>query len=62
MAFLFRHYGFIATKHFFRFFSLSILSVPDDGYSRYACCTLNLISTFLISIAVIGDGVLGNTI
>ena len=26
--------------------NLSILSVPDEGYSRNALCTLNLISTF----------------
>jgi hypothetical protein len=28
--------------------NLSILSVPDEGYSRNACCALNLISTFLL--------------
>ena len=30
------------------FSKLSILSVPDEGYSRNASCTLNLISTFLL--------------
>ena len=28
---------------------LSILSVPDEGYSRNVLCTLNLISTFLLA-------------
>ena len=28
--------------------NLSILSVPDEGYSRNASCALNLISTFLL--------------
>ena len=27
---------------------LSILSIPGEGYSRHASCTLNLISTFLL--------------
>jgi hypothetical protein len=27
--------------------NILILSVPDEGYSRNAWCTLNLISTFL---------------
>jgi len=26
--------------------NLSVLSVPGEGYSRYALCALNLISTF----------------
>jgi hypothetical protein len=30
--------------------NLSILSVPDEGYSRNASCTLNLIFTFLSNI------------
>jgi hypothetical protein len=28
---------------------VSILSVPDKGYSRNASCVLNLISTFLLA-------------
>jgi len=27
---------------------ISILSVPDEGYSRNESCALNLISTFLL--------------
>jgi hypothetical protein len=40
---------FIAPKHFFIiwFSNISILSVPDEGYSRKASYALNLISTFL---------------
>jgi len=30
--------------------NLSILSVPDEGYSRKMFCALNLISTFLLLI------------
>jgi len=30
--------------------NLSILSVPDEGYSRNASCALNLISTFLLQL------------
>jgi hypothetical protein len=30
---------------------LSILSVPDEGYSRNALCALNLIATFLLHLA-----------
>ena len=29
-------------------FNISILSVPDDDYSRNASCALNLISTFVL--------------
>ena len=29
-------------------FNISILSVPDDGYSRNASCALNFISTFVL--------------
>jgi len=28
--------------------NLSILRVPDEGYSRHVSCALNLISTFLL--------------
>ena len=44
LAILFRSYGFIGLKNVNYFFTLS---VPDEGYSRNASCTLNLISTFL---------------
>jgi hypothetical protein len=49
LAILFRPFGFIAPKTLnylaFQYFDLS---VPDEGYSRNASCTLNLISTFLL--------------
>ena len=32
--------------------SLSTLSVSDEGYSRYASCPLNLISTFLLCLVL----------
>ena len=45
---LFRLVGFLAPKdlQFILLSNLSILSVPDERYSRKASCTLNLISTF----------------
>ena len=48
LAILFRSFGFIAPKLFkiIWFFNLSILSEPDEGYSRNALCALNWISTF----------------
>jgi len=37
------------TDHrYFKINYLSILSVPDEGYSRNVSCALNLISTFLL--------------
>ena len=49
LAILFRYIGFIVPRNFklFGFSNLSILSVPDEGYSRNASWALNLISTFL---------------
>jgi len=32
--------------------NLSILSVPDEGYSRNVSCALNLMSTFLLLLLV----------
>jgi len=32
------------------FSNLSIVSIPDEGYSRNVLCTLNLISKFLIDL------------
>jgi len=54
-----RPFGFIATKHsqviwLSKFSILSVpdegysRNVPDEGYSRNASCALNLISTFLL--------------
>ena len=47
LAIVFRPFGLIAPKTLnyltFQYFDLS---VPDEGYSRNASCTLNLISTF----------------
>ena len=42
--------GFIAPKHLpiICLSNLSILNVPDEGYSRNASCALNVISTFLL--------------
>ena len=45
-AILFRPLGCIVLK---TLTYLSILSVPDDGYSRNVSCALNLISTFLFT-------------
>jgi len=43
-----RHFGFIAPKTFnYLPFQSSILSVPDEGYSRNSSFTLNWISTFV---------------
>ena len=49
--FVFRSFSFLATKDLKKNILLSnimALSVIDDGYSRNASCTLNLISTFLL--------------
>ena len=39
---IFKHFYFI------RLSNISILRIPDDGYSRSLSCTLNLICTFLL--------------
>ena len=47
LVILFSPFGFIAPINLSYWLSnLSILSVPDEGYSRNASCSLNLISTF----------------
>ena len=45
--------GFIAPKtlNYWTFQSFD-LNVPDEGYSRNASCTLNVISTFLLEIII----------
>ena len=49
LVILFSPFGFIAPNNFSYWLSnLSILNVPDEGYSRNASCILNLISTFLL--------------
>ena len=46
---LFRPFGLLAPKTFYAIWlsNLSILSVPNEGYSTNALCRLNLISTFI---------------
>ena len=45
--------GFIAPKFLIYLLSnLSILRVPDEGYSRNASFALNLISTFLLDLKI----------
>jgi hypothetical protein len=47
MDIVFRSFGFISPKHLnYLISSLSILSLPDEGYSRNVLCAKNLISTF----------------
>jgi hypothetical protein len=49
-------FGFVAAKDFFLIVwlsNLSILSVPDEGYSRNAPCALYIIST--LSLKVFGS-------
>ena len=49
LAIMFRTFGFIASKTLnYLTFHLSILSVPDEGYSRNSSCALNWISTVII--------------
>ena len=50
LAVLFRSFDFIAPKNLFILLlsNLSILSVPDESYSRCASLSQNLISTFLL--------------
>ena len=38
----------VSTNLIIWFSNILALSVPEDGYSRYATCALNLISTFLL--------------
>ena len=54
LAVLFRRFRFIAPKtlNYLPFRPLYFI-VPDEGYSRNASCTLNLISTFLLEHLVI---------
>ena len=47
LAILFRPFGVIAPTTCIWLSNISMLSVPDEGYSRNASCALNLISTFL---------------
>ena len=47
LAILFRPFGIIAPTTGIWLSNISMLSVPDEGYSRNASCALNLISTFL---------------
>ena len=51
---LFRPFGFIALKHYYIIWLsiLSILSVPDEGYSRNASCAPKLMSTFLLHLLI----------
>jgi hypothetical protein len=51
---MFRTFGFIAPKTFYIIWlsTLSMLSVPDEGYSRKESCSLNLISTLYYIIMV----------
>jgi hypothetical protein len=53
LAILFRPFGLLACKTYKIIWLsyLSILSVPDEGYSRNALCALNLISTFYSIVA-----------
>ena len=50
LAILLTPFGIIAPTHFWiiRLSNLSILSLPDEGYSRNASCVLTLISTFVL--------------
>ena len=51
LAILFKPFGFIAPKTLnYLGSNLSMLSIPDGGYSRNASCALNLISTFYLLI------------
>jgi hypothetical protein len=45
----------------FWFSNLSILSVPDEGYSRNASCAIKLISTFVLFVTTIGQMILWGT-
>jgi hypothetical protein len=47
LAILFRPFGVMAPTTCIWLSNISMLSVPDEGYSRNASCALNLISTFL---------------
>jgi len=51
LAILFRPFGFYSSQKFklFGFPIFQMLSVPDEGYSKNALYTLNLISMFLFS-------------
>jgi hypothetical protein len=62
VAFLFRPFGFIAPKHIYIVWlsNVSILSVPDEGYSRNVPCALNLISTFYFNIYFAQSQNIGN--
>jgi hypothetical protein len=49
LAIMFRSFGFIASKTLIIWLSnLSILSVPDDDYSRNVSCALNWITALLL--------------